>query len=71
MDQLGEKAINTLAYYRTKAGLTQKELAEKVDVKTAYIGNLECGNRDISGVSGTILLKLSKALGCTIEELLC
>ncbi len=65
------KPVNKLAYYRELKGLKQKELAELADVRTSYVGNIECGVRDLEGVSGGILLRLARALDVTIEELLC
>ena len=33
-----------IAYYRKLRGLTQEELAEKVDLKPAFVGHLEAPN---------------------------
>lgn len=34
--------------YRTKAHLTQSELAEALDVSTGYISQIECGHTQVS-----------------------
>lgn len=51
---------------RTKAGMTQQELADKLGVQQSSIAMYESGNR----VPSTALLPaLSKALGCSIDDL--
>ena len=49
--------------------MTQENLAEAVDVCTALIGNLESEKIE-QGVSVITLVKLSKALGVSIDDLL-
>ena len=49
--------------------MTQEKLAEEVDVCTALIGNLESENIE-QGVSVITLVKLSKTLGVSIDDLL-
>ena len=74
----GKELFKTLAqnvkYYRKlynlkKGKLTQEKLAEEVDVCTALIGNLESENIE-QGVSVITLVKLSKTLGVSIDDLL-
>ena len=43
MDRYQESFITNLKYFRTQKGLSQAELAEKCDVATGTIGNIECG----------------------------
>lgn len=64
---------NNIKYYRllyslNKEKLTQERLAEKIDVSTAFIGNLE-SNKIKQGLSVYTLFKLSKALNVSIDEL--
>lgn len=57
---------NTLNQHRKAAGLTQRELAEKVNVSRKTINTVENG----VFVPTTILsLKLAKALGLSVEDL--
>ncbi len=52
---------------RSKAGLLQKELAEKSGVSTAQISRLELGQ---CGASPGTLHRLAHAIGCTVEDLM-
>ena len=51
------------------AGLTQAELAEKVDISTTFMGQIEAPNV-ICGISLETLFKLAKALNVTPAKLL-
>lgn len=59
--------MTALLEYRKNAGLTQKQLAEKLGVTQACIGMWEIGCRKPNIVT---LKKLAKILGCTADELL-
>ncbi len=37
--------IQNLKYYRKQAGLTQEKLAEKIEMSTSYIGDMEARER--------------------------
>ena len=50
---------NNLRYYRKMAGLTQEELARKIDVTKMTISHYESGKRE---ADSSIVLKLAKAL---------
>ena len=52
---------------RAKAGMTQKELADALNVTPQTIYYYESGDRDIKG---STLVKMSKVLGCTVSYLL-
>lgn len=43
MKKYQESFITNLKYFRSQKGLSQAELAEKCDVATGTIGNIECG----------------------------
>ena len=50
-----------VAYYRKLKGLTQEQLAERLDVSTAYIGAIEAPNLH-KPISLTTLLRIARAL---------
>lgn len=71
--QLYRNIGNNIKYYRllysiNKGKLTQERLAEKIDVSTAFIGNLE-SNKIKQGLSVYTLYKLSKVLNVSIDDL--
>jgi putative transcriptional regulator len=57
---------NRLKDYRTEAGLTQAELAERVGVSRKTINTIE--NR-VFTPSATLALKVARALGRPVEAL--
>ena len=64
---------NNIKYYRllysiNKGKLTQERLAERIDVSTAFIGNLE-SNKIKQGLSVYTLYKLSKVLNVSMDDL--
>lgn len=59
-----------LKEYRTKADLSQAQLAEISGVSVRMIQYYEQGVKDINKASGETLYKLSRALGCKMEDLL-
>lgn len=67
MKSLGESRLKRLRRY---AELSQKALAEKADVPLRQIQLFEQGQRDISKAQAITVLKISKALGCNVEELI-
>lgn len=52
---------------RAKRGITQEDLADKIDVDRSYIGFLERGERN---PTLTKILKIAKALKVSASELL-
>jgi len=50
-----------IAYYRKLRGLTQEQLAEKLDVATPYVGQIEAPNM-YKPISLTTLLRIANAL---------
>lgn len=52
---------------RTKAGLTQKELAKLVGVAAISISRYELGNQN---ARFSVIARLAKILGCTEQDLL-
>jgi transcriptional regulator with XRE-family HTH domain len=53
---------------RTKAGLTQMQLANAMGVDPSTVRNLEKGRAGIEQIERVI--KLCKALGCNVEDLI-
>lgn len=54
--------------YRKNLNLTQEQLAELSDISISYIKQIE-SNRNYTNVTLTSLLKISKALNKSLEEL--
>lgn len=64
-----QKATN-LKLIRTSANLSQSQLAKRTNVSIRNIQMYEQRKNDINKAQIDILLKLSKTLGCNIEDLL-
>lgn len=58
-----------IAYYRKLRGMTQEELAERVDLTPAFIGHIEAPNVD-KGISLDTLFSIAYALGIQDYKLL-
>ena len=61
-----KKLLNNLEKLRKRAGLTQQELSESVDVSRKSINAIENG---IYVPSTVLALKISRTLGCKVEDL--
>ncbi len=55
-----------LRQWRVRCGLTQKELAERVDVPVDYVQRVEQGRR---GCNPSVAQKMADALGVDLQEL--
>ena len=55
---------------RRASGMSQSELARKAEISVRTLQSLEVGARNIDKVSVLTALKLAKALGCSIEDIL-
>lgn len=64
------KQESMLKRLRAYAGLSQRMLADKSGVPLRQIQLFEQGQRDIKKTQGATLLSLSRALGCSMEELI-
>jgi len=51
---------------RQAVGMSQEELAYRVDLDRSYVGDIERGEHNVSLMS---LVKLANALGVTVSEL--
>lgn len=58
-----------IAYYRKRAGLTQEQLAERVDISRSHLSAIEAPNI-IRPFSLEILFDLAQALGIQPNKLL-
>lgn len=58
-----------IAYYRKLAGLTQAELAERIDKSTAFLGQVEAPGI-VCGISLETLFKIVRELDIPPEKLL-
>lgn len=55
---------------REKAGMSQSQLASKADVNVRMIQHYEQGSKDINKAEVMTVYKLSKALGCKMEDIM-
>lgn len=55
---------------RKSAGMTRNALAEASGISVRTLQSYEQGQRPLSSARGDILLRISSALGCTVEELI-
>lgn len=55
---------------REKAGMSQSQLASKADVNVRMIQHYEQGSKDINKAEVMTVYKLSKALGCNMEDIM-
>ena len=62
--------MTRLQEQRKKAGMTQKELAEKAGVSIRSLQVYEAGYRSINGVAAITVCQLARALGCNVEDIL-
>lgn len=62
--------MKNLKRYRTASGMSQSQLSEATGVSLRKIQGYEQGNLDINKGEAIGLYKLSKALGCRMEQLL-
>lgn len=58
--------IQNLKYYRKQAGLTQEKLAEKIEMSTSYIGDMEARERFPSAET---IDKIANALNISVSTL--
>lgn len=58
-----------IAYYRKKVGLTQEALADKINMSTNFIGQVE-GTGTVRGVSLETLFKIADVLKIPPSKLL-
>ena len=62
--------MSKLQKQRAAAGLTRQQLSETSGVNIRMIERYEQGERDINGAKLKTLLRLCKALGCNLEDII-
>lgn len=70
MDEFKDRSRNSLKRQRESAGLTQQELARRSGVKLRMIQAYEQNYQDISKAEVGSVIRLAKALSCSVEDLL-
>lgn len=68
MDVCYKKIGIRIRTIRKKLSLSQEQLAEQTDLSTTHISHIETG---ATKASIATLLKITDALGCTLNEILC
>jgi len=59
-----------LKSWRQKKGLTQKEVADKIEMSRSFICRVERGNRQRKPLQGYILYQLAQAYGAPVGKVL-
>jgi DNA-binding XRE family transcriptional regulator len=59
--------VNRIAEVREKLGITQKELARRLNVRQSTVSRME---REDANLTLSTLRKVAKALGCSVHQLL-
>jgi len=67
MNQLHELLAKNLKLYRTRSNITQEMLAEKAELSTPYLGEIETGRKY---PSPEVFLRLAAALGVKPHQLI-
>ena len=62
--------MSNLKSLRTKAGMSQSQLAKSSGVTLRMIQHYEQGFKDINKAQALTVWKLAQALGCRIEDIL-
>ena len=66
----GYKTVTLLTYYRVRAGITQRRLADAVGCHIQQIQRLDNGTAPLEGAGAGLVLRIARALGVTVEDLL-
>ena len=59
-----------LKYYRQRAGLTQKQLADSAGISLRTLQDYEQGRKPLDKAAASTVLILATALGCKMEDLI-
>ena len=62
--------MNNLKHFRTEAGLSQAQLAEKAGISFRTLQDYEQGRKPLEKAAAITVLTLARALGCTVEDLI-
>ena len=61
--------MSKLKEYREKSGLTQEQLADKMNIKVRSLRAYEQGTRDFAGAKLETILKACTCLNCSLEDM--
>lgn len=62
--------MSRLQEYRLETGMSQSQLAEAAGVSTRTLQDYEQGRKPIEKAAAETVLRIARAIGCTVEELL-
>ena len=62
--------MNNLKKYRQAAGLTQPQLAAAVGISHRTLQDYEQDRKPLEKAAAITVLRMAKALGCTVEDLI-
>ena len=62
--------MNNLKKYRQAAGLTQPQLAAVVGISHRTLQDYEQGQKPLEKAAAITVLRMAKALGCAVEDLI-
>ena len=62
--------MTNLKRMRTKTGITQATLSKITGVKLRSLQNYEQGQDNINQAAAITVLRLARALGCSVEDIL-
>ena len=62
--------MSNLKHYRTAAGLSQAQLAEKAGISLRTLQDYEQGRKPLEKAAAITVLTLARSLGCTVEDLI-
>ncbi len=68
--EVAEITYSPLEYWRKTRGMTLKQLSEASGIMVKSISRFETGERELKNASAETVLKLAKALGVSVEELI-
>lgn len=68
--EVAEITYSPLEFWRKTKGMTLKQLSEATGMMIKAISRFETGERELKNASAETVLKLAKALGVSVEELL-
>ena len=62
--------MSNLKPFRTEAGLSQAQLAEKAGISFRTLQDYEQGRKPLEKAAAITVLTLARTLGCTVEDLI-
>lgn len=62
--------MNNLQYYRKRAGISQAQLAEKVDISPRTLQDYEQNRKPLEKAAAITVLRMARILGCKVENLI-